>query len=817
MALDSRVETTEVGSAAFSFEGGSGALVSVRNRVTGNECLQGPVQRGNVFAVYYDFSGEFEITGSERESPHAASLPAAITKGVFSPLQARSPRFVRGGSGDAGTLTVEYECGDAAAPLRASLGVGPGPDADSSIWSLALTNTGAAPVTCMGSFPLFSGLRLGSGEGNLMVVNDQAGYVLPLWAHSGGTYGNARYMSMQWGCVFDERSRDAFGFIVRDPEIRNKQIRYLKPSIEVSYFPPFSIAPGETVTFPEVEIMVYAGDWKRAAQRYRAWFSRHVGTTPHAGWAQRIDGYAGGWFEKRGQTNPEGYPHVMLPLDRFEDLPGLYHAVPVDCQEYAFHCSRSQPAEVTGKRMLWTDADNVIRGDLGGAPALREGIRRIHELGYHFTFYVEGYLCPGDAEIVLHRGAREWAVTNRDGSNRGAYTREGEELGCGLLHMCTGCAEWQEHLARTAARLVRETGADGVRLDSLGFYGYPCYHPGHRHESPFDYNRWLQQMLEKVAAAVRRENPDCLLTTEGGADFFGRHFDGALTQQFIPERVAVSRDVSPMRIAVPEYLVLWHVTSGPVAASLSGYPGGSASNISTTPRFMELDRKWRCARYPVADVIRWGNAVHDNPAADRADVTCRRFSSDTLDVIVGARPRFRNDWEQGTDPADSVRRGVAMNAEVDLMRDRVSYRVTVETPGRRPRSAVLFDIERQRVTEVEVSADERAATFEVDCNWFLAVLRYEASPPLAVLDLPARRPRGAVVAATVSLHGGTPAQSCSGMLSAPSLGLSEPRQVTVPGRFELPIPETAASGFHRIRLTSEEFRGCERFLEVAWT
>ena len=49
---------------------------------------------------------------------------------------------------------------------------------------------------------LLSGLRLGSGDGNLMVVNDQAGYVLPLWAHSGGTYGNARYMSMQWGCVF---------------------------------------------------------------------------------------------------------------------------------------------------------------------------------------------------------------------------------------------------------------------------------------------------------------------------------------------------------------------------------------------------------------------------------------------------------------------------------------------------------------------------------------------------------------------------------------------------------------------------------------
>ena len=410
MALDGRVETIENGSAAFSFDRGSGALASVRNRVTGNEYLQGTAERGNVFAVYYDFTGEFEITGAERESPHAATLPAAITDSVFAPFQAGTPRFARGGSGDIRTLTVEYDCGDRSAPLRARVGVSLGSDADSSIWSLALTNIGAAPVTCMCSFPLLSGLRLGSGDGNLMVVNDQAGYVLPLWAHSGGTYGNARYMSMQWGCVFDERNRDAFGFIVRDPDIRNKQIRYLEPSIEVSYFPPFSIAPGATVTFPEVEIMVYTGDWKRAAQRYRHWFSRNVGSVRHADWARRIDGHGAGWFEKRGQSNPEGYPHVMLPLDRFEDLPELYHAVPVDCQEYAFHCSRSQPAEITGKRMLWTDADNVIRGDLGGAPALREGIRRIHELGYHFTFYVEGYLCPGDAEIVRRQGAREWAV-----------------------------------------------------------------------------------------------------------------------------------------------------------------------------------------------------------------------------------------------------------------------------------------------------------------------------------------------------------------------------------------------------------------------
>ena len=114
MVPDDSLETIENGSAAFSFDRGSGALASVRNRVTGNEYLQGTAERGNVFAVYYDFTGEFEITGSERESPHAATLAAAISDSVFSPFQAGTPRFARGGSGDARTLTVEYDhpCGE---------------------------------------------------------------------------------------------------------------------------------------------------------------------------------------------------------------------------------------------------------------------------------------------------------------------------------------------------------------------------------------------------------------------------------------------------------------------------------------------------------------------------------------------------------------------------------------------------------------------------------------------------------------------------------------------------------------------------------
>ena len=111
--------------------------------------------------------------------------------------------------------------------------------------------------------------------------------------------------------------------------------------------------------------------------------------------------------------------------------------------------------------------------------------------------------------------------------------------------MCPGCEEWQDHLAGVVARLLRETGADGIRLDSLGFYYLPCYNPAHGHASPFDYNEWIKQLLAKVRAAAIAVKPDVLLLTEGSADWFGPWFHGALT--------AVPAGPAPMRLAVSPF------------------------------------------------------------------------------------------------------------------------------------------------------------------------------------------------------------------------------------------------------------------------
>ncbi|OHB79400.1 MAG: hypothetical protein A2W31_13020 [Planctomycetes bacterium RBG_16_64_10] len=208
-----------------------------------------------------------------------------------------------------------------------------------SDWALQVRNTGNVPREFLTCFPYLDGVRLGPDpEQNMATAMDQAGLVVPAWARAGGVLGESNDLSMQWHAIWDPASRSALGLIFLDANVRPKRLLLKKSAIALHYFPPVTLAPGGSVDFPAVRVMVYQGDWRPAARVYRAWYDA-------------------------------AYPHVEPP----------------------------------------------------------------------------------------------------------AWFRE-----------------YQGHLAQMVARLLRETGADAVRLDSLGFYFWACYNPAHHHDTPFGYNEWIK-------------------------------------------------------------------------------------------------------------------------------------------------------------------------------------------------------------------------------------------------------------------------------------------------------------------------------------
>ena len=326
------------------------------------------------------------------------------------------------------------------------------------------------------------------------------------------------------------------GLIIKDPDVRNKRLWAGSPSLRVSMFPPQELRPGQSLTMPPASIMIYRGDWRPAALEYRTWFGQAFAPPVPPEWTRRSDGWTGDWFGKHGGACMSG----AVCMDSFRDLWKAYLSNPIDNHEFAFHDRGCQfPVSLTPEgtpRYVHTTGDNVLREDLGGAQALREGVAQVHKLGFHFTFYVEGYIVHETSDLARDGRARRWSIMNKNGTLTGNYSDQG------FYHMCPACVEWQDHLATVCSQLVRETRADGVRLDSLGFYFLPCYNPAHHHPHPFVYNDGIRQLLSKVSRAVRDASPEAVITTEAPIDFYASHTQGAIMSFCAGDSAHASRD-----------------------------------------------------------------------------------------------------------------------------------------------------------------------------------------------------------------------------------------------------------------------------------
>ncbi len=760
--------------ARLAFDSRTGQLLSLRNSRTNDEYLKDLRGNGGPFTLYSRFHSEFLIA-SQGTPFRAHSDPAAIAGAVTAPPAMRvvSASHRRTTNG----LALHLTCRDAGNLWEAELEVWL-PDSDgASEWDLRITNRQPQPETLLTAFPDINGLRLGMGEANMHTTLREGGGIMPAWTKAGGIHGDGNQMTMQWHALFDKTTGAHFGLITADPEIRNKWFRIEKPRISVIYFPPDTLRPGASWQAPRTKILIGTGGWKPVARAYRDWFAGAFRLAVRPEWADRVDSYIGAWFAKKGGVLPPGgCAGITQCLDSFAQLPAAYLKFPADMHEYAFH-SRGSARD----SQVHTDGDNVLREDLGGAPALEQGIAGVHQLGYRFAFYVEGYIVHQSSELARSGKALRWSVMHRDGGAQGNYTKHG------FYHMCPGSVEWQDHLAESVSRLIRETGADCVRLDSLGFYFLPCYNPAHHHESPFGYGRWIRELLDKVSRAARAANPDCLLTTEAPVDFYSPWFHGALHLN-----TNLGRELPLMRLALPGYRPYLYAAVGPVYGSLSGLPGGS-NGYGGGPALQTLDENWRSVRHGVAQTLLYGEVGDADPEASLPDVTCRLFHGAGYSVVVCARVEGMG--------------AIEFPKEIRLSRDRRLFTVRVKGLHRPLAGAYLFDIETTQAASAPLRRDGGDILLESGgSNWFMAVLREDNGPALATLDpLP---PLRAGESRTVNMRVLTPHHGkLRAVLSARGLDVA-------PGTFTVTVRAGAVPGRYQIALDGPGLIGMKRFVDV---
>ena len=745
------------------FDGANGSLLGIANIPLNDECLKGAERGQSPFRIYLDLVKEYELGDSLVE----------ISKKVIRPADCRV-KYVRKENG----LGLTYE-GDG---LEMALGVILEGQSGTSDWSFAVKNTGQQARTFLPSFPFFGGVRLGADPaGNWATVLNQAGSTGPAWKYQGGVFGNGGQFSMQWHAVWDPATHSAFGVIFMDPDAKAKQLMLHQPNLELNYFPPVTLEPGASLRLPSVRLMVYEGDWRPAARAYRAWYDTAYQHAPLPQWFKDSDACEGRHLKKAGPGVKADYGGQFV-LDSFRDMPRAHLRLPIDNMEYAYY---SRGSMLYGKH---TDGDNIIREDLGGAEAMHDGIAGVHRLGLHVTLYVEGYIVYRESDLAKSGKAERWPVMHKDGSITGPYTRDG------FYHMCPGCTDWQDHLAATAARLLRETGADGIRLDSLGFYFLPCYNPAHNHSSPFSYNEWMKQLLSKVRAAALAVNPDALLTTEAPVDWYGQWFHGALTQVY-------PRDLPLMRLAVGPYRAIAYAQSGPVWGSVSGLAGGRSCWEADLER---LEGNWLCARCPVHEALAAGDVADIDPVSSDSRIVTRQFRGKGYWAVVAARPAC----------SDS-----SWPAYGKLSDERGEYTLTLSGLGSGKNDAgtapaALCDIETLTWTPVQLERKGTNLLAPLSANWSLIIVPDPDGPALVdFAPLPVLHAGDSAVIHVTALTVKARAAALTVSIAAP--GLKAPSApVAVPGEVAVAVPSDAMPGLYAIEVVGENTLASKRFLKV---
>ncbi len=623
-------------------------------------------------------------------------------------------------------------------------------------------------------FPKIDGIDMDEEKGAKMLVMSKAGYVDKCWSARGGFYGNSRQMSAQFGCLFDDST--CFGILIKDQKFRGKDISYQKPCFEIRWVSEDRLGEGETLVLPETSFLVYSGSWFTTAEAYGDWFRATTNPDPVPKWVMEDSTYNAAFFSSGS----------------YKDMWHMYITDPVTSRELACFCRRSgQTSDVTdgihlpcgylSKDGVWkrhTDGWNEIREDLGGAEAMRQGIEKIHKMGQHFTLYVEFYIVPMESELYEHKPeAIYWTTYDSKHQRMTIYQNEY------YFHMCPGTG-WADHMAEMVARLIRETGCDGVRLDSCGSRFAPCYSKHHPHESPYDYNKWTYDLIEKVAKAARAVNPDIHLSTEHPVDYFAIHLNSALYNYGLKEGPA------PLSVALPHYRLI----------STNGGSVAQAANV--LPSSSSLYTPWIEARQSVEHIFHYGKLLDDiKPQGD--DEICRHLSLDGEDLIIFIKP----DMDERTP------------GEPYLPKNQKNFISSIVCPlDYIPKEAFKINAIDGSVSKTTCYYDGQVLRIENNSPFALFLIRRDVGD--AILNIEAKNISDKEIELSIDTPSNTVSSPIPAKINIPGLFEYEGFDgidITVPGKVTVKFPDNCLNGKYRVNFSGDGIVSALKIVDVGTT
>lgn len=514
-------------------------LVSLTNRVTGTQMLVDP-SAVSLFLIEVEgrrYGGAQDFTCDSLDP-----IPSGFRAG----LSLAQP-----------ALAARLEVSATAAGLR---------------MALTIRNAGAEPVDFKVAFPHFSGLTAsGDPSGDYYFFPSGGGIIADPPALIRRGYGDyeAMYQVMDlfspsrggglwiraddaegWHKVLAlrkhipgraETNYEQLSMRVRE-EYRWSNPLPATPGISVAYeYLRRTRAPGGEFSPAPAILCAHAGDWHEAMAAYSAWAHSAWKFRPLATRLRTVHNMiAAGWGKGYLFRDGAYRTDIIKPRTDCIELMSWWDwsplgpfSTPFDQLDKVLDAATLKRWQgyfvedpVTGQTM-WNNQPGDYDGyneRFGGLPAFRRAIETYRNMGALVTLYTDPFRLD-DASKTGRAHGREWGVIGTDGKLTTAYE---------VWNPCHDLPQVREWVAGTMERVMRETGADGIRLDEYGHRGWACYSTEHKHTyAEYGITQWQKAVADatrQVRDAMDRVNPALVLTTEHpGYDYLMQYLDGCIT------------------------------------------------------------------------------------------------------------------------------------------------------------------------------------------------------------------------------------------------------------------------------------------------
>ena len=267
---------------------------------------------------------------------------------------------------------------------------------------------------------------------------------------------------------------------------------------------PMFVPTGVKFAVPRLFFDAYAGDWKVAAKRYRAWWDscRKIVRIP-----DQVKDSVGSLMVILKQQNGE----FVWPYTDFESLGDAALA-------HGLHNIEMHGWGIGGHDRLYPEYDPDP--SMGGRETLMRGVAALKRRGLHVTLYSNGQLQQcGGTKWYEERG---WMcpIRLRDGSPLQEYWIKYNAVGG--VHfdvVCPACELWRRQMLKIC-KDARDLGYLGFFYDQIGKqWPWPCFDVRHGHRAgQYVWQADRETLFKGIIDEMHKTDPDFILWSEAFND-----------------------------------------------------------------------------------------------------------------------------------------------------------------------------------------------------------------------------------------------------------------------------------------------------------